>query len=208
MAKTRLERLNELILTDTPLWEKGIRFAGLDEAGRGPLAGNVVAACVIMPKEPLIEWVDDSKKLSPMRRDKVYDEIMKTALFVGVGQASPEEIDEINILNATKNAFRRAAQNAHAELYLLDALENLGLGGEERGIIHGDALCYSIAAASIIAKVTRDRQMEELDALYPGYGFTQHKGYGTKAHIDALKALGPCPAHRRSFIGHFVPVDR
>ena len=200
----REEKLQALIQTDAPLWAQGIAFAGMDEAGRGPLAGNVVAACVVMPPEPLLLWVDDSKKLSPARRDQVYDEILKTARFVGVGQASPEEIDEINILEATKNAMRRAAAGAPASLFLIDALQGLGLPGEERGIIHGDALCYSIAAASIIAKVTRDRQMPELDEKYPGYDFTQHKGYGTAQHIAALKALGPCPAHRRSFIGHFV----
>ena len=204
MTKKREERLQTLLQTDGPLWEQGICFAGMDEAGRGPFAGNVVAACVIMPPTPLIEWVDDSKKLSPARRDKVYDEIMQTALFVGVGEASPEEIDAINILEATKNAFRRAAENAPAALYLLDALSNLGLHGQERGIIHGDALSYSIAAASIIAKVTRDRQMLEADRMYPGYGFAKHKGYGTPQHITALKELGPCPIHRRSFIHHFV----
>ena len=134
----------------------------------------------------------------------MFDQIMETALFVGVGQASPEEIDNINILEATKNAMRRAAEKAPATLFLLDALSNLGLHGEERGIIHGDALSYSIAAASIIAKVTRDRQLVEMDKQYPGYGFAQHKGYGTAQHIAALKELGPCPAHRRSFIGHFV----
>ena len=204
MNKKREERLKILTQTDGPLWEQGIVFAGMDEAGRGPLAGNVVAACVIMPASPLLPWVDDSKKLSPQRRDQVYDEIMETALFVGVGQASPEEIDAINILQATKNAMRRAAENAPASLFLVDAVTGLGLHGEERGIIHGDAVCYSIAAASIIAKVTRDRQMEELDRLYPGYNFCQHKGYGTAQHIAALKELGPCPAHRRSFIGKFV----
>ncbi len=200
----REERLRALIRTDQPLWEAGIRFAGMDEAGRGPLAGNVVAACVVMPREPLFPWVDDSKKLSPQRRDKVFDEIMGAALFVGVGQASPEEIDRYNILEATKMAMRRAAEGAPAGLFLIDALSGLGLPGEERGIIHGDAQCYSIAAASIVAKVTRDRQMPELDRLYPGYGFARHKGYGTAAHIAALRELGPCPAHRRSFIGHFV----
>ena len=204
MRTNRQERLNLLTQTDAPLWAQGIAFAGMDEAGRGPLCGNVVAACVMMPPSPLLEWVDDSKKLSSMRRDKVFDEIMRTALYVGVGEATPQEIDEINILNATKNAMRRAAENVPAELFLIDALSGLGLKGEERGIIHGDALCYSIAAASIIAKVTRDRQMEELDKLYPGYGFAKHKGYGTAEHIKALKALGACPAHRRSFIGHFV----
>ena len=200
----REERLTILTQTDAPLWEAGVVFAGMDEAGRGPLAGNVVAACVVMPPAPLLPWVDDSKKLSAQRRDKVYDEIMETALFVGVGQASPEEIDEINILEATKNAMRRAAEKCPASLYLIDALSGLGLPGEERGIIHGDALCYAIAAASIVAKVTRDRQMLTLDKQYPGYGFAQHKGYGTARHIAALKDLGPCPAHRKSFIGHFV----
>ena len=204
MRTSRQERLNELIRTDLPLWEKGIVFAGIDEAGRGPLVGNVVAACVIMPREPLLLYVDDSKKLSEKRREEVFEQIQKTALFIGVGEASPEEIDEINILNATKNAMRRAAQEAPAELFLIDALSGLGLKGEERGIIHGDALCYSIAAASIVAKVTRDRQMLLLDQEYPAYGFARNKGYGTKEHTEALRRLGPCPAHRRSFIGHFV----
>ena len=204
MTRKREERLQILTQTDAPLWQQGICFAGMDEAGRGPLCGNEVAACVVMPPSPLLEWVDDSKKLSAARREKVFDEIMQTALFVGIGEASPEEIDAINILQATKNAMRRAAQGCPAQLFLLDALSNLGLPGEERGIIHGDALCYSIAAASIIAKVTRDRQLEEMDKMYPGYGFAQHKGYGTAQHIAALKEMGPCPAHRRSFIKNFV----
>ena len=202
----RRERLQALVQTDLPLWEAGVRFAGMDEAGRGPLVGSVVAACVVMPKEPLLLWVDDSKKLSPQRRETLYDEIMAAALFVGVGQASAAEIDEYNILEATKMAMRRAAENAPADVFLIDAVRGLGLPGEERGIIHGDALCYSIAAASIIAKVTRDRQMEELDRMYPGYGFAKHKGYGTAQHIAALKELGPCPEHRKTFIGHFVSV--
>ena len=197
-------RLQTLTATDAPLWDAGIRFAGMDEAGRGPLAGNVVAACVVMPREPLLLWVDDSKQLSAKRREETYEAILNTALFVGVGQASPEEIDRHNILEATKIAMRRAAEGAPADVFLIDALSGLGLPGEERGIIHGDALSYSIATASIVAKVTRDRQMLELDALYPGYGFAQHKGYGTALHIAALKEMGPCPAHRRSFIGHFV----
>ena len=200
----REERLSILTQTDKPLWEAGVVFAGMDEAGRGPLAGNVVAACVVMPQSPLLPWVDDSKKLSALRREKVFDEIMQTALFVGVGQASPEEIDEINILEATKNAMRRAAENCPASLYLIDAVSGLGLPGEEKGMIHGDALCYAIAAASVVAKVTRDRQMLELDQRYPGYGFARHKGYGTALHIAKLQELGPCPAHRKSFIGHFV----
>ena len=200
----REERLKTLTQTDEPLWAQGVVFAGMDEAGRGPLAGNVVAACVVMPQSPLLPWVDDSKKLSSLRRERVFEEIMQTALFVGVGQATPEEIDEINILEATKNAMRRAAQHCPASLYLIDALSGLGLPGEERGIIHGDALCYAIAAASVVAKVTRDRQLLELDQQYPGYGFAQHKGYGTALHIAKLRELGPCPAHRKSFIGHFI----
>ena len=204
MNARRIERLNTLCATDEPLWKQGIVFAGMDEAGRGPLAGNVVAACVIMPPEPLIEWVDDSKKLSEKRRETVYEEIMKIALFVGVGQASPEEIDRLNILNATKEAMRRAAAGAGAQVYLIDAVKGLGLDGEERPIIHGDAVSYSIAAASIVAKVTRDRQMLEADRLYPQYGFLRNKAYGTKEHIEALRQYGPCPLHRRSFITHFV----
>ena len=200
----RLERLQTLLQADAPLWEAGVRFAGMDEAGRGPLAGSVVAACVVMPREPLLLWVDDSKQLSAKRREETFEAILNTALFVGVGEASPEEIDRHNILEATKMAMRRAAEGAPAEVFLIDALSGLGLPGEERGIIHGDALSYSIAAASIIAKVTRDRQLLELDKQYPQYGFAQHKGYGTAAHIAALKQFGPCPAHRRSFIGHFV----
>lgn len=189
---------------DGPLYDSGIIFAGMDEAGRGPLAGSVYAACVCMPKEPLLEWVDDSKKLSPKRRDEVFDQIMNTALYVGIGKADADEIDRINILEATKNAMRRAAAQVPAELFLIDALEGLGLNGREKGIIHGDALCYCIGAASIIAKVSRDREMEEYDRLYPEYGFSAHKGYGTAQHIAALKKYGPCPIHRRSFIGHFV----
>jgi ribonuclease HII len=200
----RQSRLKELTKIDAPLWASGIVFAGMDEAGRGPLAGNVVAACVVMPPEPLLEWVDDSKKLSPKRREAVYEQIMQIALYVGVGEATPEEIDRINILNATKEAMRRAARDIPAELFLIDALEGLGLGGREQGIIHGDALCYAIAAASIVAKVTRDRQMTALDESYPAYGFLEHKGYGTAQHIAALRQYGPCPIHRRSFIGHFA----
>ena len=200
----RDERLKALTQTDAPLWAQGVAFAGMDEAGRGPLAGNVVAACVMMPPQPLLPWVDDSKKLSAKRRELVYEEIMAAALFVGVGEASPREIDQYNILEATKMAMRRAAQGAPARLFLIDALSSLGLPGEERGMIHGDALCYSIAAASIIAKVTRDRQMIALDREYPQYGFARHKAYGTAQHIAALREFGPCPAHRSTFIGHFV----
>ena len=177
--------------------------AGMDEVGRGPLAGNVVTACVVMPREPVLPWIDDSKKLSEMRREKVYDEILQHALYVGIGQATPEEIDRINILEATKKAMQEAAGQVPADIFLIDAVTNLGLRGKEIPIIKGDATSYAIAAASIVAKVTRDRQLIELDKLYPGYGFARNKGYGTAEHIAALKQIGPCPAHRRSFIKNF-----
>ncbi|MBQ2701321.1 MAG: ribonuclease HII [Clostridia bacterium] len=200
----RQERLNVLTQLDASYWAQGTIVAGIDEAGRGPLAGNVVVGCVVMPPEPLLPWVDDSKKLSEKRREMVFEEIMQTALFVGVGEATPEEIDEMNILEATKLAMRRAADLIPAEVFLIDAVKNVGLRGKEIPYIHGDAVSYSIAAASIVAKVTRDRQMKALDEAYPQYGFLKHKGYGTAQHIQALKEFGPCPAHRRSFIGHFV----
>ena len=189
---------------DRAYWENCARVAGMDEAGRGPLAGNVVAACVIMPPEPILPWVDDSKKLSAQRRDSVFEQILKTALFVGVGRASAREIDEINILQATMRAMRRAAEGAAANVYLIDAVKNLGLDAPEIPIIHGDAVSYSIAAASIVAKVTRDRELIELDRLYPQYGFARHKGYGTAEHIAAIRQYGPCPEHRMTFIGKFV----
>ena len=177
--------------------------AGIDEVGRGPLAGNVVTACVVMPPEPVLPWVDDSKKLSESRREKVFQEIMDIALYVGIGQATPEEIDTINILEATKKAMREAASQVPADIFLIDAVTGLVLNGQEVPIIKGDANSYAIAAASIIAKVTRDRQLIELDKQYPEYGFARNKGYGTPEHIAALKTIGPCPAHRRSFIRNF-----
>ena len=177
--------------------------AGIDEVGRGPLAGNVVTACVVMPKEPVLPWIDDSKKLSEARREKVYQEILDIALYVGIGQATPEEIDRINILEATKKAMREAAAQVPADVFLIDAVTGLGLNGQEVPIIKGDATSYAIAAASIVAKVTRDRQLIELDKQYPEYGFARNKGYGTPEHIAALKEIGPCPAHRRSFIRNF-----
>lgn len=199
----RAEKIRLLATTDEPFWTQGLVVAGMDEVGRGPLAGNVVVACVAMPKEPLIEWVDDSKKLSESRREKVYQQILDTALYIGIGQATPEEIDEINILQATKKAMRQAAEQVPADVYLIDAVTNLGLKGVEIPIIKGDATSYSIAAASIVAKVVRDRQMIQLDEIYPQYGFARNKGYGTAEHIAALKEFGPCPYHRRSFIKNF-----
>ena len=200
----RTIRSRELMAFDYSYKKSGVILAGMDEAGRGPLAGNVVAACVVMPDTPVIPWIDDSKKLSEKRRNAVFEQIMEHALYIGVGEASPEEIDQINILEATKRAMLSAASSVPADVFLIDAVKNLGLKGTEVPLIKGDALSYSIAAASIIAKVVRDRQMCEMDKLYPEYGFIRNKGYGTKEHVDALKRIGPCPIHRRSFIGHFV----
>ncbi len=201
---SRLERVQALKAFDSQYESAGITVAGMDEAGRGPLAGNVVTACVVMPAEPLILWVDDSKKLSESRREKVYREIMDLALYVGIGRCSPEEIDRINILEATRKAMREAAAQVPADLFLIDAVTGLGLSGREVPLIKGDASSYAIAAASIVAKVTRDREMREMDLKYPQYGFARNKGYGTAEHIAALREFGPCPLHRRSFIGHFV----
>lgn len=200
----RAKRAAELMAFDHPYKCSGSVVAGMDEVGRGPLAGNVVTACVVMPDEPVIPWIDDSKKLSESRREKLYDEIMAHALYVGIGEVSPEEIDRINILQATRKAMKMAAMSVPADIFLIDAVKELGLKGREVSVIKGDASSYSIAAASIIAKVVRDRQMAEMDRMYPEYGFARNKGYGTKEHIEALKKYGPCPIHRRSFIGHFV----
>ena len=179
---------------------------GCDEAGAGPLMGPVYAAAVILPVDGCIPGLDDSKKLTEKRREELYDKIMQTAVYAKVILASPEEIDRVNILNATKNAMAMAAKDAPCDLFLVDAITRLDVPGEVRGLVHGDALCYSIAAASILAKVTRDRIMRELDARYPQYGLAKNKGYGTAEHIAALRQYGPTPIHRRSFIGHFVEV--
>ena len=200
----RKQHATDLLSFDLQFKGNGLVVAGMDEVGRGPLAGNVVTACVVMPEEPVLVWIDDSKKLSESRREKVYQEILEHALYIGIGQVSPAEIDEINILQATRKALRAAAADIPADIFLIDAVTGLGLKGQEVPIIKGDASSYSIAAASIVAKVTRDRQMEELDKLFPEYGFARNKGYGTREHIEALKKFGPCPIHRRSFIGHFV----
>ena len=204
MMTDRKQHATDLLSFDLQFKGNGLVVAGMDEVGRGPLAGNVVTACVVMPEEPVLVWIDDSKKLSESRREKVYEEILRHALYIGIGEVSPAEIDEINILQATRKAMRAAAAGIPADIFLIDAVTGLGLKGKEVPIIKGDASSYSIAAASIVAKVTRDRQMAELDRLFPGYGFARNKGYGTREHIEALKKNGPCPIHRRSFIGHFV----
>ena len=193
-----------------------VRFiAGIDEAGRGPLAGPVVAACCILPKDAVILYLNDSKKVTALRREAILPEIKEKAIAYGIGIVEEKRIDEINILQADYEAMRIALQQTSAMLrakgladapglLLNDAVTIPGVDIPQESIIKGDAKSVSIAAASILAKVTRDHLMEEYDALYPEYGFARNKGYGTKEHIEALKRLGPCPIHRHSFIGHFV----
>ena len=184
-------------------------ICGVDEAGRGPLAGPVAAGAVILPKDCRILYLNDSKKLSPARRDALFDEIREKAVAFSIGISSPERIDEINILQATYEAMRKAVAglSVQPDLLLNDAVTIPEVQIRQVPIVKGDAKSVSIAAASILAKVTRDRMMEEYDAMWPEYGFAKHKGYGTAQHIAALKEYGPCPIHRRSFIGHFVPVE-
>ena len=179
---------------------------GIDEAGRGPLCGPVVAAAVILPDEYNILYINDSKKLSETKREEVYKEIDKYAVAYGVGIVSPEKIDEINILQATYEAMRTAIHKLSVtpDILLNDAVTIPMVDIKQVPIIKGDAKSQSIAAASIVAKVTRDHLMEEYDKLYPEYGFAKHKGYGTAAHIKAIKEYGPCPIHRRTFIKNFI----
>ena len=176
-----------------------------DEAGRGPLAGPVCAAAVILPRDTQIEGLNDSKKLSDAKRRSLYDVITREAYAYGVAFASEAEIDEVNILNATFLAMERAvaALGLQPDIALVDGNRRPPLGVPVQIIVGGDGLSASIAAASILAKVTRDRWMEELDGQYPQYGFAVHKGYGTKRHYAALTEFGPCPIHRRSFLKKF-----
>ena len=201
------ERLEQLAAIDRTYWETpGTVLAGMDEVGRGPLAGPVVVACAVMPPSPLVQYVNDSKKLSEKRREKVYRELADTALAHATAWVSPDTIDEINILEATKRAVAEAFRGIGLPVtdVLIDALRGLDIDARQHSLIHGDALSYSIAAASIIAKVERDRYMIEQDALYPMYGFARNKGYGTAEHIAALRRYGPCPLHRRSFLKNFL----
>lgn len=187
--------------------QNGASFvAGVDEAGRGPLAGPVVVAAVCMPLDNIVEGINDSKKLSAKKRDKLFDVIMQTALEVQVAVVDEQTIDSINILNATKQGMVQVINGLQkADAVLIDAVK-LNVNKATMSIIHGDALSYNIAAASIVAKVTRDRMMLDYHNQYPQYNFAKHKGYGTAEHIKLLKEHGPCPIHRRSFIGHFVEV--
>ncbi len=204
MRENPREKMIRMTSIEREYWARGLAVAGIDEVGRGPLAGPVVTACVILPEDDLIPGVDDSKKLSPAKREALSEAILARALYVKIARVEADVIDEINILNATRRAMEACAADAPAGVFLIDAMENLRLPAEARAIVHGDALSYMIAAASIVAKVYRDRLMDEMDRVYPGYGFTQHKGYGTAEHIRALREYGPCPEHRRSFIGRIL----
>lgn len=210
-AKARLEkeisRTEAMSVYERRYADRGL-IGGIDEVGRGPLAGPVVTCAVILPKDHPILYLNDSKKLSPKKRDELYEVIIREAVAYSLAMEGPEKIDEINILQATYSAMRKSIAGLHPQpdLMLNDAVTIPGISIPQCPIVHGDAQSVTIAAASIVAKVTRDRMMEEYDAIYPGYGFARNKGYGTAEHIAALKKLGPCPIHRRSFIGHFVKV--
>ena len=181
-------------------------IAGIDEAGRGPLAGPVAAGAVILPEDHDILYLNDSKKLSAKKRDMLFDQIKEEALAWSVALVEPARIDEINILQATYEAMRLAVSQLKVKPSVLvnDAVTIPGIALPQVPVVKGDAKCISIAAASILAKVTRDRIMEEMDAKYPEYGFAKHKGYGTREHMNAIREHGPCPIHRRSFITRIV----
>lgn len=208
MKEKEEERLNKIKEADREFFSKGIKYvAGIDEAGRGPLAGPVVVACVIMPEDSMIEGVNDSKKISEKKREALYEKITQEAISYGIGIINQDEIDEMNILRATKKGLTMAidAMDIKPNVILVDALTGIDTRKiPYKSMIKGDANSYSIAAASIIAKVTRDRIMREWDKVYPEYGFAGHKGYGTAKHIAAIKEYGLCPLHRRTFTTHFI----
>ncbi|MBP7175773.1 MAG: ribonuclease HII [Thermoclostridium sp.] len=185
-----------------------VHIGGVDEAGRGPLAGPVVASCVVLPQGCFIEQLNDSKKLSPVVRDKLFDRIMAEAVDYGIGMVMSDEIDQMNILNATRKAMVLAVSQlkTQPDYLIIDAVK-LSLQIEQLSIFKADSLSISVAAASILAKVTRDRWMEQADKQYPGYNFSRHKGYGTEDHIQAIRANGLCPIHRRTFTRQWVDED-
>lgn len=197
--------INDLFTLENEFRKNGV-VAAIDEAGRGPLAGPVVAACCVMPADKIIEGINDSKKISEKKREQLFPKIMDIAEHVGIGIVDNFEIDEINILNAAKKAFYLAYKNMGytPQLLLIDGRDIISVETEVRAVIHGDATCYSIACASIIAKVTRDRIMKEYAQKYPEYLFEKHKGYGTKEHIELLAKYGVCEIHRRTFIKKFI----
>ncbi|MFB7812972.1 ribonuclease HII [Paenibacillus chitinolyticus] len=204
------EEIAAMLHEETGLWEKGYsRIAGVDEVGRGCLFGDVVAAAVIMPQGLILEGVDDSKKLSEKKREELYDVIMKEAIAVGIGTIDVKTIDEINIKQASRLAMKRAVEqlNPAPDFLLVDA-EQVDLDIRQMAIIHGDATSQSIAAASIIAKVTRDRMCREWDKLHPEYGIAKHKGYATRQHREMLIEYGPTPLHRKLFIRNVMVMQQ
>lgn len=207
MKENEQERLKHMLEIEESLYEKGYKLVcGVDEAGRGPLCGPVVAAAVILKPGQMIDGVNDSKKISEKKREKLYEDIMANALAVGVGMSDVDVIEEVNILNATKLAMKQAINNlkVQPEYVLIDGNQMIDITIDAETVVSGDAKSESIAAASIIAKVTRDRMLLEWDKEYPEYGFAKHKGYGTKAHIEAIGKYGLTPLHRKSFCTKFV----
>jgi len=207
MNKNEIERLDNMLKFENEAYAKGYKCAcGVDEAGRGPLCGPVVAAAVILDKDAHLEGVNDSKKLTEKKREKLYDDIIENAVAVGIGMSDVELIEELNILGATKEAMKQAIDNLSVkpDYVLIDGNQDIQIDIDRQTVVSGDALSESIAAASIIAKVTRDRMLREYDKEYPEYGFAKHKGYGTKQHIEAIKEYGLTPIHRPSFCTKFT----
>lgn len=204
--KAEIQRMENLKFFERKYGDVFHVICGIDEAGRGPLAGPVVACAVVFPADTDITGINDSKKLTEKKREELYDLIMEKAVSVGIGMASPQRIDEINILQATYEAMREAISKLSVtpDLLLNDAVTIPELPMKQVAIVKGDAKSVSIGAASIIAKVTRDRLMYEYDKVMPEYGFAKHKGYGTKEHIEAIKKYGPSPIHRTTFIKNFI----
>ncbi len=203
-AGQKLERMTRIEKRLEQEAGKALMIAGVDEVGRGPLAGPVVTACVCLPMDALIPGVDDSKKLTEKKREELYPVIRQRALYLRTAWVWPEEIDRVNILNATKSAMEQCAAAFGGDILLIDAVDGIRLPCPHLSIVRGDAQSYMIAAASIVAKVERDRYMREMAARYPGYGFDENKGYGTAAHIAAIREKGLCPLHRLSFCGKFT----
>ena len=211
MKEKEEERLKHMLEIEDSLYQRGYKLVcGVDEAGRGPLCGPVVAAAVILNKDEMIEGVNDSKKLSEKKRENLYDIISKKAIAVGVGISDVDIIEDINILNATKLAMKQAINNLkiNPDFVLIDGNQMIDIDIDAQTVVSGDAKSESIAAASIIAKVTRDRLLKDYDKKYPEYGFAKHKGYGTKAHIEAIKKYGLTPIHRKSFCSKFIKEDK
>lgn len=212
MTDKEKERLDNLKKFESNLYKEGTKLIiGIDEAGRGPLAGPVAVGAVVMKPDSELEWVNDSKKVTEKRREILFDKIKEDALAWSVQLISQQEIDELNILQATKKGLHLAVEDIinqlgiKPDIILVDALREIDTCGiPYESIIKGDATCYSISCASILAKVTRDRIMKEWDEVYPQYGFAGHKGYGTAKHIQAIKEYGPCPLHRKTFIKNFI----